>query len=139
MGLCQEISEKYGIHVEFTERDVPSDIQKDVALCLFRIAQEALSNVVRHSKAEEAQVELCGINNELRLRVADSGLGFDSAHIRPDKGIGLVSMRERLRLVGGKLLIQSEPGRGTEIVAKVLLSDPAWKARTAMTERGATL
>jgi PAS domain S-box-containing protein len=121
MGLCEEISQKYGIQVEFTERGVSSEIPKDVALCLFRIAQEALGNVVKHSEAKQAQAELTSTKNEIRLRVVDAGLGFDPAHLNGDAGLGLVSMRERLRLVGGRLSVQSAPMRGTEILAEASL------------------
>jgi len=125
MGLCEEISEKYGMQVEFTDRSVPSHIPKDVALCLFRVAQEALSNVAKHSRAKQAQVEVSGTNNEIRLRVVDAGVGFDPALRSATVGIGLVSMRERLRLVGGMLLVQSQPMRGTEILAEVPLTASA--------------
>jgi PAS domain S-box-containing protein len=125
IGLCEEISEKYGIQIEFKERDVPLEIAKDVALCLFRITQEALSNVVKHSQAQRAQVELCGASNKIRLQVADTGLGFDSARGSADKGIGLIGMRERLRLVGGSLSVESAPMQGTEILVEVPLSASA--------------
>jgi PAS domain S-box-containing protein len=122
MGLCEEISEKYGIQVEFTDRGVAPEIPKDVGLCLFRVAQEALSNVVKHSRAKQAQVELCNASNEIRLQIVDAGSGFDLALGRTDVGIGLVGMRERLRLVGGRLSVQSAPMRGTEVLAEVPLS-----------------
>jgi PAS domain S-box-containing protein len=122
MGLCEELSSEYKIQVEFNDRGVSSEIPKVVALCLFRITQEALGNVVRHSQARQAQVELCGATNEIRLRIVDAGVGFDPALQSAKVGIGLVSMRERLRLVGGRLLVQSAPMRGTEILAEVPLS-----------------
>ncbi len=90
-----------------------------MALCLFRITQEAVSNMAKHSKAKQAQVELSGTNDEIRLRIADAGVGFDPALRSASAGIGLISMRERLRLVGGTLSVQSEPMRGTEILAAV--------------------
>jgi PAS domain S-box-containing protein len=122
MGLCEELSSKFKIQVEFSERGVSSNIPKDVALCLFRITQEAVSNIAKHSKAKQAQVEFSGTNNEVRLRIVDAGVGFDPALRSASVGIGLVSMRERLRLVGGTLSVQSEPMRGTEILAAVPLS-----------------
>jgi PAS domain S-box-containing protein len=121
MGLCEETSLKYGIQIEFTEREVSSKIPKDVALCLFRVAQEALGNLIKHSQAKQAQAELHGANNEIRLRIVDTGLGFDPALRSPAAGIGLTSMRERLRLVGGTLSVRSAPMQGTEILAQVPL------------------
>jgi PAS domain S-box-containing protein len=125
MGLCEEIGEKYGIQVEFADCGIPSEVPKDVSLCLFRVTQEALNNVVKHSRAKRAQVELCKTQNEIHLQIVDAGAGFDVEVKGTDAGIGLVGMRERLRLVGGKLSVQSAPGRGTEILAEVPLSVPA--------------
>ena len=130
MGLCGEISEKYGIQVEFTDRGAPAEIPKDVALCFFRVAQEALSNVVKHSRAARAQVDLASANNEIRLLVVDAGSGFDADLGSTDVGIGLVGMRERLRLVGGKLSVQSAPQQGTKIIAEVALTVSGHEAHT---------
>lgn len=138
MGLCEEISEKYGIQVEFTDRGVPSEIPKDVALCLFRVTQEALNNVVKHSRAKQAQVELCKTRNEIRLQIADAGAGFDVDLSPTDVGIGLVGMRERLRLVGGRLSVQSAPTRGTEILAEVPVSVSADEAQASTATAGGT-
>jgi PAS domain S-box-containing protein len=135
-GLCEEISEKYRIEVEFAESVPASKIPKDVALCLFRIAQEALGNIVKHSGAKRAQVELSAARNEILLRIVDAGVGFDLGLRDSTAGIGLVGMRERLRLVGGKLSIQSAPMRGTEILAEVPLYVSSNEARPpAMTTR----
>ena len=128
MGLCEEIGEKYGIQVQFVDRGVASEIPKDVALCFFRVTQEALSNVVKHSQARTAQVEICQARSEIRLQIADAGAGFDIELKAADAGIGLVGMRERLRLVGGKLSVQSAPGRGTEVLAEVPVSVSANEA-----------
>jgi PAS domain S-box-containing protein len=121
-GLCKEIGEKYKIEVQFTECDRSVDIPKDVALCLFRVTQEALGNVVKHSQAKSVRVEL-GFNLDgVSLRITDDGNGFDPSSTKPEVGLGLVGMSERLRLVGGRLLITSEHLRGTEILAEVPLS-----------------
>jgi PAS domain S-box-containing protein len=121
-GLCKEIGEKYKIEVQFAECDRPVEIPKDVALCLFRITQEALGNVIRHSQAKSVRVEL-GFNFDgVSLRITDDGNGFDPKSTKPGVGLGLVGMSERLRLVGGRLLITSEHLRGTEILAEVPLS-----------------
>jgi PAS domain S-box-containing protein len=138
MGLCEEISEKYGIQVEFTDRGVAPEIPKDVGLCLFRVTQEALSNVVKHSRAKQAQVELCKARDEIRLQIVDAGAGFDVALSHTDVGIGLIGMRERLRLVGGKLSVQSAPTRGTAILAEVPLSVSADAAHASTASAGGT-
>jgi PAS domain S-box-containing protein len=121
-GLCKEIDQKYKIGIQFVDRSCPENIPKDVALCLFRVAQEALGNVVKHSEATEAQVELFGTATGIRLRISDAGKGFDPSLSNPDAGIGLIGMNERLRLVGGKFEVKSEPNRGTEVFADVPLT-----------------
>jgi len=130
MGLCEELSSKFTIQINFAEHGISSEIPKDVALCLFRIAQESLGNVVKHSRAKQAEVELISTNNGIRLRIVDAGVGFDPALRSGSGGLGLVSMRERLRLVGGGLSVQSAPMRGTEILAAVPLPVFAHDAQT---------
>jgi PAS domain S-box-containing protein len=127
-GLCEELSSKFKIDIEFTESAISCEIPKDVALCLFRISQEALGNVVKHSRAEHVRAELYGEENEIRLRIVDAGVGFDPAALNEKTGLGLISMRERLRLVGGRLAVQSAPMLGTEILAEVPLT--VFKNRT---------
>src|SRR5580700_10953139 len=128
MGLCEEMSSKYKIPVDFSERGTFADIPKNVSLCLFRVAQEALGNVVKHSGANRAVVEITGAANEICLRIADAGIGFDPTLRNTHSGIGLMGMRERLRLVGGMISVRSAPSQGTEIVAQVPLSVPAIEA-----------
>jgi signal transduction histidine kinase len=93
-----------------------------VSLCLFRIVEEALQNVVKHSGAEDAKVELSGHDNQIDLCISDSGTGFRPESARVEAGIGLISMRERLRLVGGTLSVESEPSHGTRICVRVPLA-----------------
>ena len=139
MGLCEELSSRFKVQIKFTDNGLSSGIPKDVGLCLFRIAQEALGNVVKHSGAKEAHAELCGTRNEIRLRIVDTGFGFDPELRNENAGLGLVSMRERLRLVGGRLSVQSAPMRGTEILAEVPLAVPANEAHVrVMTSGGIT-
>ena len=83
--------------------------------------QECLHNVIKHSGAGEAKVEICGTDNEILLRVTDKGKGFDIESPGTKKGIGLVSMRERLRLVGGEMRISSQRSEGTQIEGRVPL------------------
>jgi len=126
-GLCKEMGESYQVTVEFAERGTPSNIPKDVALCLFRAAQEALNNVIKHSGAKQARVELSSANGDLILRIKDDGMGFDPAESNSAAGIGLIGMRERLRLVGGSLSVRSAPKQGTEIIAEVPLAERTGK------------
>ncbi|HEY6385729.1 MAG TPA: ABC transporter substrate binding protein [Candidatus Acidoferrum sp.] len=118
-GLCKEMSEKYKIEIHFTKSGSLPKITKDVELCLFRIAQEALGNVVKHSQSKSAQVELGANSIGVSLRIKDAGRGFEPNLGKPTAGIGLVGMRERLRLVGGRLSVKSVLLRGTEIIAEV--------------------
>src|SRR5260370_2638564 len=108
-GLCRENGEKYGIEIHFTPCEPPLDIPKDVALCLFRVAQEALGNVIKHSGSKEAKVELGANTRGISLRVSDQGNGFDP-HVRnPRAGIRLIGMGERIQLVRGRLSVKSGP------------------------------
>jgi signal transduction histidine kinase len=112
-------------------------IAKEVTLCIFRIIQEALRNVAKHSGAGEASVELSGYNDSIDLCVSDTGAGFDPKSIKVMGGIGLISMRERLRLVGGHLSIESEPSRGTRIRARIPLAKSSEQVGQEYTEQAA--
>jgi len=118
-GFCGEFSAQHKIHVQFLHSDISRQIPKDVTLCLYRITQEALQNVLKHSDATEAEVELLSHSAEIELCISDSGRGFDVESARRTPGLGLISMRERLRLVGGHLSIESEPSHGTRIRVRV--------------------
>lgn len=117
-GHCRDIS-RQGVVAHFTEDRAPAGIPADVSLCLFRILEEALGNVVRHSHAREAFVTLEEVDRDIVLRIADDGQGFDDTVTPGQAGLGLVSMRERLRSVGGTLSIVSAPGKGALIEARV--------------------
>lgn len=118
-GHCKEVSEQQELRIDFVHRDVETKIPKDVALCLFRIVQEALRNVVKHSGTAEAKVELSGSSGGIELCISDAGAGFNPESAPTKGGIGLVSMHERLRLVGGHLVVESEPSHGTRIRVRV--------------------
>jgi PAS domain S-box-containing protein len=98
---------------------LPAAAGKDVALCLFRVAQEALNNVVRHAGSRTASVALKQMDGGLLLAVRDGGAGFDPASPGARRSLGLASMRERVRLVNGTLDIESAPGQGTAVIAWV--------------------
>jgi signal transduction histidine kinase len=121
-GFCNEFSQQHNLPVQFVHHDLPGQIPNDVALCLFRIAQEALRNVIKHSGSAEAKVELSGHVDRVDLCISDSGAGFNPRHAKPEVGLGLISMRERVRLVKGHLSVESEPSQGTQIRVRVPLS-----------------
>jgi signal transduction histidine kinase len=120
-GFCREFSGQHNLQVQFVHNDIPGQIPKDVTICLFRIMQEALRNVLKHSGAANAKVELFGHDDQIDLCISDSGAGFRPESAKGEAGLGLVSMRERLRLVRGHLLIESRPSHGTRIHVRVPL------------------
>lgn len=126
-GYCREFSQQRGIKVEFTQKGSVVPLPETVPLVMFRVLQEALHNVARHSKAAQVEVSLLMEGDQIRLRVKDRGKGFDPVQI--SDGLGLVSMRERLRLVGGKIKISSAPGLGTEIEAAAPIRPPHSSAK----------
>ena len=136
-GLCKDFCHKYSIEVHFIECECPSHVSKDIALCLFRVAQEALGNVIKHSGTKEAQVELKTSADGLSLCISDQGKGFDPAVKNPAAGIGLIGMTERLRLVGGRLLVRSEPNHGAEILAEVPFAAPVKEVQVKSYAAGA--
>jgi PAS domain S-box-containing protein len=118
-SLCKEVAQTSGIQIDFSHSDIPDSISQNVSICFYRVLQESLSNMVKHSGAREARVELTGRSGEIQLHVRDSGVGFDPEVRRETFGLGLISMRERVNLVGGELLIGSQPSGGTQIKACV--------------------
>ncbi len=124
-SLCREVSQASKIQIDFSHSDVPSPIPEDVSICLYRVLQESLGNMVKHSGTQEAQVTLTGRPDQIHLDVCDSGVGFDTEVQRETFGLGLISMRERLNLVGGELSVESEPSGGTQIKACVPLNSDA--------------
>lgn len=118
---CEGFSRRESIPVEFKPRDVPRDVRPETALCLFRVAQESLRNVARHAGANAVEVSLRKVDGGIEMAVRDNGTGFDSAQDRGRHSLGLASMKERVRLLGGELDIDSAPGRGTTVFAWVAL------------------
>jgi signal transduction histidine kinase len=119
--FCQQMSERHGVTIDFRHEGVPDDLPNDVALALFRVLEEALGNAVRHAGVHRVSVWLGGSRDEVRLDVADEGVGFDPESAMKSQGLGLIGMRERLSLVGGECQIDSQPGAGTRIRARVPL------------------
>ncbi len=116
-AFCEEFTNQNKIQVAFGHENIPRGIRGDVALCLFRIAQEGLRNVKRHSGAERAEVHLEVSGDNLHLSITDRGKGFDVNNRSTREGIGIRSMEERLRSLGGHLEIDSRPKEGTRIDA----------------------
>jgi PAS domain S-box-containing protein len=112
---CGSFSQREGVAVRYAPQNIPPEVPKEVALCLYRIAQEGLRNVAKHSAAKEASVSLTATDDTIMLSIEDRGAGFDHALARGEPGLGLESMEERARLIGGEFSIRSEPGLGTLI------------------------
>ncbi len=121
-GLCHELSQRHGLKIEFAENAVPPTIAPETALCLYRIAQEALANSIKHSDAQHIRVELNGTVDAIALRIVDDGAGFDPGSIPGKGGLGLVSMRERVFSLGGEIAIESQPSDGTRVDVRVPLT-----------------
>jgi signal transduction histidine kinase len=118
---CACFSRREGIAVNYQPEEVPNTFSKDVALCVYRIAQEALRNVAKHAAVDKAWVTLIATGSELLLRVRDKGVGFDLAGVRFEPGLGLSSMEERTHLIQAKLSITSASGLGTTVELRVPL------------------
>jgi PAS domain S-box-containing protein len=118
-GFCGELSDRQRVEIEFHSENIPKELPKEISLCLFRVLQEALQNAIKHSGSRHFQVSLRGGASEIELTVHDSGIGFEPEEAIEGRGLGLTSMQERLKLVQGKLSIDSKPQRGTTIHARV--------------------
>ena len=116
---CDRVARHGDLRVDVEARGVPEAVPAETSLCLFRVAQEALSNAARHGSATAVTVLLSPRGQGLQLAVSDNGSGFDPERSRERASLGLASMRERVRLLRGELDIESTPGRGTTVVAWV--------------------
>ena len=106
--------------IDFKSQDVPK-LPQEISLCLFRVLQEALQNAARHSGVKRIEVQIQEESGEIHLIVNDSGQGFDIGAAKGNRGLGLTRMRERVRLVGGTIVINSVPLAGTTIQVRVPL------------------
>jgi signal transduction histidine kinase len=116
---CDRVARSESVRVDVEADKLPSSLPREAALCLYRVAQEALRNIVRHAKASSAQLSLSLGGGGLRLAVRDNGRGYDPGSQPSGHSLGHASMRERLRLLGGQLEIETGPGRGTTVIAWV--------------------
>jgi PAS domain S-box-containing protein len=117
--LCNTTSSVHQIPTSFDHNIIPRSLPLAVALCLYRVAQESIRNAVKHSGAKRLGVELNLDQNEIRLCVADNGSGFEVESQRGSKSLGLISMRERVRLVRGFIRIESNVGQGTRVTVRI--------------------
>jgi PAS domain S-box-containing protein len=129
-GFCRELSDRHKIEIAFHSEGIPKKLPQEIAVCLFRILQEALQNAVKYSGVRHFQVSLIGGLYEIELTIQDSGIGFDPREAIKGSGIGLTSMKERLKLVDGELLLDSQLRRGTTIQARVPLAAKAAAAKS---------
>jgi PAS domain S-box-containing protein len=118
-AFCKELAARLSVEIAFHEEGVPRRLPPDIRLCLFRVAQEALNNALKHAGARRVSLTLRGDWNQIQLEVSDDGVGFDVEAATTRYGLGLVSMRERLSLVDGELFLDSRPGAGTRVRASV--------------------
>ena len=116
-AFCKEFAAQQGIKIDFTADHVPRSVNHDVGLCAFRIVQEALRNAKKHGGASSAEVSLQMVDDQIHLIVSDQGVGFDPREAKMKEGLGLRSMEERARLLGGRFSVRSAAGRGTTIEA----------------------
>jgi signal transduction histidine kinase len=121
-AVCEEFDTAHQIAISFVERDIPGALSPEVAVCAYRVLQEALSNVVKHSGSPRAEVRLTGDDGTLRLSVRDFGMGMAQEVAATGRGLGLSSMRERLRAVDGHLAIESAVAAGTELLVRIPLA-----------------
>jgi PAS domain S-box-containing protein len=130
-GFCKEFSEQQKVEVVFIHDEIPPEVPQDISLCLFRILQEALRNAMKHSGVRHFEAELRYALGEIHLAVRDCGSGFDNDAAKESRGLGLVSMAERVKLVDGQLSIDSQPKRGTTVHARVPLTSGSNSMRAA--------
>jgi PAS domain S-box-containing protein len=121
-GFCRDVSNRQEVEIDFHSENIPKDLSKEIQLSLFRVLQEAIQNATKHSGSRHFEVSLRGGLNEVELTVRDFGIGFDSGEAMKGNGLGLTSIRERLKLVNGNLSIDSHPQHGTTLLARVPLT-----------------
>jgi PAS domain S-box-containing protein len=121
-SFCQELEAQQKVVIDFRTDDLPTALPPDISLCLFRVLQESLRNAAKHSGVRHFEVRLCETSSEIHLTVSDSGVGFDNEAAKAGRGLGLISMEERLKILNGTLSIESRPQFGTTIHARVPFS-----------------
>jgi signal transduction histidine kinase len=121
-SFCKELSERENVEIDFQSEGLPTEMSKEISFCLFHLLQELLQNAIQHSGSQHFQVLLIAGSGQIQLTVRDSGIGFDPKVVGKKRGLGLITMKERLKLVNGDLSIDSQLQRGTTIRARVPLT-----------------
>ena len=129
--FCEEFGERKRVKIDFKSHGFPIPLPPDVSICLFRVLQEALHNGVMHSGVQKFSVQLWGESDEIHLRVSDSGVGFDLRAARRGRGLGLIRIEQRVKLVGGSSSIDSQPEKGTTVKVSVSLRSGRDSVRAA--------
>jgi PAS domain S-box-containing protein len=130
-GFCKELSNHQKVEIDFRSYDIPSPLSPEISLCLYRVLQESLHNAVKYSGVRRFEVQLWGAAEEIHLKVSDFGIGFSRVDVMNGSGLGLTSMQERVKMVEGQIVIDSQPGRGTTIHARVPLPSTGQPTRAA--------
>ncbi|HXY08277.1 MAG TPA: chemotaxis protein CheB [Terriglobales bacterium] len=110
-----------GIKVDFSAAGVPEDIPEDISLCLYRVVQESLQNIWKHAESNRVNVQVSATQADIKLTVEDFGKGFDVESAKGKRGLGLVSMQERVRLIGGSFSLKTKVGDGTLVEVHIPL------------------
>jgi two-component system CheB/CheR fusion protein len=118
-SYCEDFARREEIAVDFVSRRVPKELKREIAACLYKVTQESLSNISKHARAKSVSVTVEGTADRICLSVKDSGIGFRVQSLATNVGLGIVSMKERVGLLGGTLGISSHPGQGTEMIAEI--------------------
>jgi signal transduction histidine kinase len=114
--LCEEFFQKYGLPVKFIHSPHPFTIPDDTTkITLYRVSQEILMNIIKHSQAKKAIVIVSCRDRHLTIRIEDDGIGFESSGLNRKSGFGLFSISERMNALDGSIQIDSSPGKGTRI------------------------
>ncbi len=121
-SFCQEFETQQKVEIDFRSDDLPTALPLDISLGFFRVLQEALRNAAKHSGVRHFEVRLWGTSGEIQLTVSDSGLGFDTEAAKTSRGLGLISMEERLKMLNGTFFIESRPQHDTTIHARAPFS-----------------
>ena len=125
--LVRQLS-THEVSVVFSHETVPVSLSEELTVCLYRIAQEALNNAIRHGRADKISVTLRGTRGSVHMSINDNGVGFDSQ--TAPAGVGLISMTERVEHVGGSLQIRSQPGGGTHVDVRIPCGEEGTQQRS---------